>query len=85
MDRISLEIEEMDKGRVRIIIYVDGEEAGVMYYEIAKRGFSTKPVSMNKWACVDAKITKLYDMVEDMTPKKIMDMCQEELRNYFEQ
>lgn len=85
MDRISLEIEEMEKGRVRIIIYVDGQEAGVMYYEIAKRGFSTKPVSMNKWACVDAKITNLYDMVEDMTPKKIMDMCQEELRNYFEQ
>lgn len=85
MDRISLEIEEMENNRVRIIIYVDGEEAGVMYYELAKRIFNSKPLSMNKWACVDAKITTLYDMVEDMTPKKIMDMCQEELRNYFEQ
>lgn len=83
MDRISLEIEEIEKGRVRVIVYVDGQEAGVMYYEIAKRSFSTKPVSMNKWACVDAKITNLYDIVEDMTPKKIMDMCQEEISKWW--
>lgn len=80
MDRVRLEMDEMENGRIRVIIYVDGEEVGVMYYEIAKRVFSSKPLSMNKWACVDAKITKLYDMVEDMTPKRIMDMCQEEIK-----
>lgn len=83
MERVRLEITDMDGGRVRVIVYVDEEEAGMMYYEIAKRGFSTKPVSMNKWACVDAKITTLYDIVEDMTPKKIMDMCQEEISKWW--
>lgn len=85
MERIRLEIEEMENGRVRIIIYVDDEEAGVMYYELAKKTFHAKPITMNKWTCVDAKITKLYDMVGDISPKDIMDLCQEELNNYFNQ
>ena len=83
MERIRVEIEEMENGRVRIIIYVDGEEVGVMYYEIAKRGFNNKPISMNRWVCVDAKITKLYDMVGGITPKDIMDLCQDEIDRYF--
>jgi len=57
---------------------VSGVSLGLIYYEKAKRGYINKPISMNRWVCVDAKIEGLYiHGGEDITPMDILDKCQE--------
>jgi len=49
---------------------------GVLYFERAKKSFSRKPIGLNEWACVDAKVEGLYTVDEKITPKDIVDHCQ---------
>ena len=74
----------MDKvdDRLRFIISFNDQEVGSLYFEKAKRGFTNKPISMDAWLCVDAKIEKLYEVVDyEITPKDIVEVCQNMIKN----
>jgi hypothetical protein len=77
MDKLSFQLDRMDLHRVRVIITYLGHELGVLYFERVKQGFNLKPIGMNSWACVDAKIEGLYEYGgEHITPKDIVAHCQ---------
>ena len=72
----------IEEGSIRIVISLNDQvEMGTLYFERVKRGFSNKPISMNSWACVDAKIEGLYQQGESITPKDIVAHCQELIRD----
>jgi hypothetical protein len=71
---------EIEDGRIRIIIVQEEKELGTLYFERAKKTFQRKPITMNGWACVDAKINELYDMGGEITPKEIVAHCQDIIR-----
>jgi hypothetical protein len=78
MDKLSYQISTLSPDRLCIEISVSGQSLGLVYYERAKRGYTNKPVSMNRWLCVDAKVEGLYTYGGDnITPKDILDKCQE--------
>ena len=67
----------MDMDRIRVEVYYKISETlkefmGIMYYEKAKKSFNRKPVGMDAWACVDAKVEGLYTKDESITPKQIV-------------
>ena len=84
---MTYNMTEIEDGRIRIIIVQEenspnqGEvELGTLYFERAKKTFQRKPITMNGWACVDAKINELYDMGGEITPKEIVAHCQDIIR-----
>jgi hypothetical protein len=82
-DKLNLSfcLTQIEEGRVRIVVSLNEEiELGTLYFEKVKRGFTNKPLSMNAWACVDAKIEGLYQHGESITPKDIVGRCQELIR-----
>ena len=76
MDKLEFIIERIEEGRLRVeILFRLGdhlESLGILYFEKAKRGFSRKPIGMDAWACVDAKVEGLYTKDESITPKDIV-------------
>jgi len=81
-DKLTFELTEIEDGVIRIVITLLNEiELGVLYYERAKKSFNRKPIGMNSWTCVDAKVEGLYiHGGEDITPTDIMNKCQELIR-----
>jgi len=70
-------MDRMDDNIIRFIISFNEQEVGSLYFEKAKRTFQRKPVSMDAWVCVDAKIERLYEVSDyDITPKQIVEVCQ---------
>ena len=51
------------------------ESLGILYFEKAKRGYVRKPIGLNSWACVDAKVEGLYTKDESFTPAQIITEC----------
>lgn len=75
---LTYSLTELEVGKIRITVSLNEEvELGTLYFEKAKRGFTNKPIGMNSWACVDAKIEGLYQVGESITPKEIVSHCQE--------
>ena len=70
----------LEEGRLRITITKDHKELGSLYYEKAKKTFNRKPIGMNAWGCVDAKIEGLYEAEENITPTEVMNVCQDLIR-----
>ena len=78
---LTYDIFQLDEMKMRIVISLYEKELGTLYFEKAKRAFTNKPVGMNSWACVDAKVEGLYVVGgEDITPKDIVAYCQQLLR-----
>jgi hypothetical protein len=77
---LTYNLTEMEPDRLRITIRQDNTELGSLYYERAKRSFQRKPIGMNAWGCVDAKIEGLYEANTDITPTEVMNKCQEIIR-----
>lgn len=76
-------IYKMDKmeERIRFIISFKEQEVGSLYFEKAKKGFTNKPLSMDAWVCVDAKIEKLYEVSDyEIFPKEIVEVCQKMIK-----
>ena len=76
-------IYKMDKmeDRIRFIISFNEQEVGSLYFEKAKKTFQRKPVSMDAWVCVDAKIEKLYEVSDyEIFPKHIVEVCQKMIK-----
>ena len=81
IDDLTYEIFPLGGDKMRIIISLYEKELGTLYFERAKRSFVRKPVSMDGWACVDAKVEGLYIVCgENITPKDIVAHCQGLLR-----
>jgi hypothetical protein len=80
MGILTYNLTEMEPDRLRITIRQDNTELGSLYYERAKRSFQRKPIGMNAWGCVDAKIEGLYEANTDITPTEVMNKCQELIR-----
>lgn len=75
-------MDKVEEGRIRFIISFNDEEVGSLYFEKAKRGFTNKPLSMDAWVCVDAKIERLYEVVDyEIFPKQIVEVCQNMIKN----
>ena len=75
---LTYSLTEIEDGRIRITISNDDKEVGTLYFEKAKKTFQRKPIGMNGWACVDAKIEGLYEIGgETITPKDIVKKCQD--------
>ena len=70
--------------RIRFIISFKEQEVGSLYFEKAKKGFTNKPLSMDAWVCVDAKIEKLYEVSDyEIFPKEIVEVCQKMIRTEY--
>lgn len=82
MDNLIFNMEKVDD---RIVITITDKEEnhkGILYFERVKAGFNRKPISMNSWACVDAKTEGLYDMGGDFSSLDILNKCQELIREF---
>ena len=79
---LTYSLTQIEVGRIRITVSLNEEvELGTLYFEKAKRGFTNKPIGMNSWACVDAKIEGLYMVGETITPKEIVSHCQKLIKD----
>ena len=78
VDTLSYDLNEIEEGRIRIVVSLNDEvELGTLYFEKAKKMFQRKPIGMDAWACVDAKVEGLYVYGGDnITPKDIVAKCQ---------
>jgi hypothetical protein len=75
-------MDKIEDGRIRFIVSFNDQEVGSLYFEKAKKGFTNKPLSMDAWVCVDAKIERLYEVVDyEITPKDIVEVCQNMIKN----
>lgn len=84
IEDLTYDLFQLDDMRIRIVISLYEKELGTLYFERAKRSFMNKPVGMNSWACVDAKVEGLYvDGGDHITPKDIVAHCQGLLRSRF--
>ena len=66
----QLEIQE-DK-KVITITDEGGEHLGLLYYELAKKGFTNKPIGLNKWGMVECKIERLYEKYPEIEPLDVL-------------
>jgi hypothetical protein len=92
VDTLSYDLNEIEEGRIRIVVKLNeevefptggGVELGTLYFEKAKKMFQRKPIGMDAWACVDAKVEGLYVYGGDnITPKDIVAKCQSLISSY---
>jgi hypothetical protein len=91
MEDLIFNIEWVDENVIRVVISDHNlNQKGVLYFEKVKAGFNRKPISMNSWACVDAKVEKtsvssgvgLYDMGGDFSSLDILNRCQELISSF---
>jgi len=77
IEDLTYDLFQLDDERVRIVISLYEKELGTVYFEKAKRSFVRKPISMDSWAMIDAKVEGLYIAGGDnITPKDIVAHCQ---------
>jgi hypothetical protein len=79
VDTLSYTMDQIEEGRIRMVVSLNEDiELGTLYFEKAKKTFQRKPIGMDAWACVDAKIEGLYQIGgESITPKDIVKKCQD--------
>ena len=79
MDKLSYDITLITPERISVeVLFKVGEiteSLGILYFEKAKRGYVRKPIGLNSWACVDAKVEGLYTKDESITPAQIISEC----------
>lgn len=81
MTDFNYTMDRIEEGRIRFIISFNEEEVGSLYFEKAKKTFQHKPISMDSWVCVDAKIEKLYEVSDyEIFPKEIVEVCQKMIK-----
>jgi len=85
VDTLTYQMDQIEEGRIRIVVMLNEEvELGVLYFERAKKSFNRKPIGMNAWGCVDAKVEGLYVYGGDeITPKDIVAKCQSLIRDRY--
>ncbi len=85
VDTLTYQMDQIEEGRIRIVVLLNEEvELGTLYFERAKKSFNRKPIGMNAWACVDAKVEGLYVYGGDeIIPKDIVAKCQSLIRERY--
>ena len=85
VDTLTYQVDQIEEGRIRIVVSLNEEvELGSLYFERAKKTFNRKPIGMNAWACVDAKVEGLYVYGGDnITPKDIVNKCQQIISSWL--
>jgi hypothetical protein len=92
MDNLIFNMERMDdtplssRSDDKIVITITDKgdnHKGILYFERVKVGFNRKPISMNSWACVDAKTEGLYEMGGDYTSLDILNECQRLISSFI--
>jgi hypothetical protein len=85
VDTLTYQMDQIEEGRIRIVVLLNEEtELGTLYFERAKKSFNRKPIGMNAWGCVDAKVEGLYVYGGDeITPKDIVTKCQSLIRERY--
>jgi hypothetical protein len=85
VDTLTYQMDQIEEGRIRIVVLLNEEvELGTLYFERAKKSFNRKPIGMNAWGCVDAKVEGLYVYGGDeITPKDIVAKCQSLIRERY--
>ena len=77
--KLSYDITQITPDRISVeVLFNIGkltESLGILYFEKAKRGYVRKPIGLNSWACVDAKVEGLYTKDESITPAQIISEC----------
>jgi hypothetical protein len=82
IDSLTYDLFQLDVDKIRIVISLYEKELGTLYFEKAKRAFTNKPVGMNSWCVIDAKIEGLYVVGGDnITPKNIVERCQKVIKD----
>ena len=83
MDKLSYDITLITPERISVeVLFKVGElteSLGILYFEKAKRGYVRKPIGLNSWACVDAKVEGLYTKDESITPAQIIEECRKRI------
>lgn len=82
MEDLIFNLGRMDDKVVITITDKDLNHKGILYFERVKVGFIRKPISMNSWSCIDAKIDGLYEMGGDFSSLDILNHCQSIIREY---
>lgn len=82
MDNLIFNISMVDDKIVITITDNGHNHKGILYFERVKAGFNRKPISMNSWACVDARTEGLYDMGGEYTSLDILNHCQSIIREF---
>jgi hypothetical protein len=83
MEDLIFNIDYIDEKVIRVVISDNNvNQKGVLYFEKVKAGFNRKPISMNSWACVDAKVEGLYEMGGDFSSLDILNRCQELISSF---
>ena len=84
MDKLSFDITLITPNRISVeVSFAIGnlkEHLGILYFEKAKTGYVRKPIGLDAWACVDAKVEGLYTKDESITPTQIVEMCRERIK-----
>jgi hypothetical protein len=84
MDKLSFDITLITPDRISVEVSFKlgdlREHLGILYFEKAKTGFVRKPIGLNAWTCVDAKVEGLYTKDESITPTQIIEKCRELIR-----
>jgi len=83
MDRLAFRVIKMEESRIRVeIMSEEMGEMATLYYERGKNTYNHKPIGMDEWLCVDAKVWgNLYEIF-NVTPRQILDECQKHIREY---
>jgi len=81
MEDFVYKMDKIEEGVIRFIISLNEVEMGSLYFEKAKKGFTNKPLSMDAWVCIDAKIERLYEVSDyEILPKDIVEVCQKMIK-----
>jgi hypothetical protein len=82
IEDLTYDLFQLDENKMRVVISLYEKELGTLYFERAKRSFVRKPVTMNEFACIDAKIETLYLVGgNDITPKDVVAYCQKLIKS----
>ena len=85
MDKLTFEVSEIGEHRLCVEVKLSGMSGGLLYFERAKKTYNTKPVSMDRWVCVDANVKDIYVYgsmeIEHLTPKVLMEWALDFLKS----
>lgn len=83
MRELGYRVVKLEDGIVRVEIFNDDMvEMATLYFEHAKKGFNKKPIGMDGWVCVDAKVHGPLYSYSRLTPREIIQECRERIDDY---
>jgi len=82
MDELKYEINQLENNNIRLELFYKNNFVGVMYFTLGKIGFNKKPISINNWICVDAKIFGLYDYI-NIEPSELVKQARSKIYEYL--